>query len=76
MPRSTDSDGGEQEIVMSQRVDCPQCPIEHVVDFPTGVVDEDGLAGIDPESLTVKVQCDGHTFDATYDGWTMYGEAG
>lgn len=76
MPRSTDSDGDEGEIVFSQRVDCPQCTVEHVVDFPTGAVDEDGLADVDPGSLEVQVACGDHTFIAVYDGWMMYGEAG
>lgn len=79
MPRVTDSDdrsGGT--IKVSCNIDCPQC--EAVLDtiFDTGQLDEDGLTNVEPEDLTRELvcpECD-HVFTASYDGWTVYGEAG
>lgn len=76
MPRRNDSDGEPGELVMTQRVDCTVCGDEHEVDFPTGAVDEDGLADLSPGDLVVKVGCGDHTFTAEYTGWMMFGEAG
>lgn len=56
-------------------LDCPECnvPQDHVFDAGEGVYDMEDLEEA-PEELVTCVSC-GHTWLASYEGWTIHTEA-
>lgn len=64
------------EIVFTQGAECPECDVYAEVDFPTGAYDEDGLTDVHELSREVVCHGCGHKWQAEYEGWTSFGEAG
>lgn len=82
-PRATDSDANHSadgRIILTMRDECPDCATEVEVFYLTDARDEDGLADLEAGSVTAEVDCPdedcGTGWVSTYDGWTMFGEAG
>jgi hypothetical protein len=68
----------EKNIIFSQSEDCPECDtIIPDVEFDTGAKDEDGLTDLVAGELVTDVRCPecGAVWEATYEGWTNYGDA-